>query len=259
MAALETSEDCEWRDPPDELSLTGEEVHVWRASLACEEPLLRGLRATLAPDEEARAGRFHFARDRNHFAAARGLLRLILARYLNRPPTLLRFGYSSYGKPFLEGECGPGGLRFNVSHAHGMALFAVARGREVGVDIEHARDDFEHLDLAGRFFSAREVETLKALPPEAQTQAFFNCWTRKEAYIKARGEGLSHPLDEFDVALAPGEAAALTCTRSDPAEVTRWAMRELFPGHGFQAAVVAEGGAFRLSCWQWREGEKLAG
>lgn len=253
MAVHDTTRDNVWRDPPDELSLTGEEVHVWRTALACQAPLLRRLRAFLAPDEAARAGRFHFARDRDHFIAARGLLRVILARYLNRPPALLRFGYSPYGKPFVEGDGGPHGVRFNLSHAHGMALVAVARGRRVGVDLEHTRADVEHLEIAGQFFSAHEVATLGDLPPESRAQAFFNCWTRKEAYIKARGEGLSHPLDEFDVTLAPGEAAALSCTRSDPEEVSRWTMRELFPGPDFTAALVAEGGAFRLSCWQWRE------
>lgn len=254
MQTPETRRETEWQEPPGGLSLPGGEVHVWRASLECAGPLLLSLRATLAPDEQARAARFHFRKDRDHFTAARGLLRAILARYSGREPARLRFGSGPYGKPFLEGERGPGGLRFNVSHAGGLALFALARGREVGVDLERVRDDFEHLEIAGRFFSAREVEALRALPPEARTRAFFNCWARKEAYIKARGEGLSHPLHAFDVTLAPGEEAALTRTGNDPSEAARWAMRELFPGPGFQAAVVAEGGPFRLSCWQWPGG-----
>jgi 4'-phosphopantetheinyl transferase len=252
MAVPETTRD-DWPAPRGELSLTGEEVHVWRASLECPEPILLRLRRTLTHDEEARARRFHFKKDRNHYAAARGLLRLILSSYAKCPPEALRFGYSPYGKPFLESECGPGGLRFNVSHSHGMALFAVARGREVGVDIEFMRDDLEYMEIAAGFFSPREVATLGSLPPEMRAQAFFNCWTRKEAYIKARGEGLSHPLHDFDVTLAPGEEAALTYAGNDPLEVNRWSMRALSPRSGFRAAVVVEGGDFNLSLWQWRE------
>lgn len=252
MAALETTRD-DWPAPCGELSLTGGELHVWRASLECPGPVLRHVRGILTRDEEARAQRFHFKKDGDHYAAARGLLRLILSSYLKRPPGALRFGYSPYGKPFLEAESGPGGLRFNVSHSHAVALFAVARGREVGVDVEFMRDDLEYMEIAARFFSRREVATLGSLPPEMRARAFFNCWTRKEAYIKARGEGLSHPLHDFDVTLAEGEEAALTCTRNDPLEANRWSMRALSPRRGFRAAVVVEGRDFNLSLWQWPE------
>ena len=171
---------------------------------------------TLAADEQARAERFHFERDREHFIVARGVLRAILGRYLNRAPERLSFCYGAHGKPALAGEAGADAIRFNVSHSHGVALYAVTRGREVGIDLERIRFDLAVLEIAERFFSRREVATLRTLPTEAQRQAFFRCWTRKEAYIKARGEGLSLPLDQFDVSLAPGEPAALlgTPTRS---------------------------------------------
>ncbi|HZG52707.1 MAG TPA: 4'-phosphopantetheinyl transferase superfamily protein, partial [Pyrinomonadaceae bacterium] len=194
-----------WVDPPPATLLADGEVHLWRASLAQTPDALRRLYSTLAPDESAKAARYHFPRDRDHYIAARGLLRQLLGRYLAQPPHALRFAYGAYGKPSLDGATAAADLRFNLSHSHELALYAFARGREVGIDIEHIRADFADDDIAARFFSAREVSMLRALPARARTSAFFNCWTRKEAYIKARGEGLSHPLDQFDVSLTPGE------------------------------------------------------
>src|SRR5205085_4131745 len=123
---------------------------------------------------------------------------------------------------------------------------------EVGVDLELVRADLAHLEIARRFFSKQEVDTLEALPAEMRAQAFFDCWTRKEAYIKARGEGLSYPLAAFDVALRPGEKATLLCTRGEPAEASRWSMYELSPAPGYKAALVAERHDYQLRCWQWR-------
>jgi 4'-phosphopantetheinyl transferase len=205
----------------------------------------------LAADEQARAERFYFERDREHFIVARGVLRAILAGYLNRVPECLSFCYSSHGKPALAGESDEDAIRFSVSHSHGVALYAVTRGREVGIDLEHIRSDLAVAEIAERFFSRREVEMLRTLPTEDQRQAFFRCWTRKEAYIKARGEGLSLPLDQFDVSLAPGEPAAVLGTQRDPSEASRWSLQELTPGPGYVAALAVEGHGWRLACWQW--------
>jgi 4'-phosphopantetheinyl transferase len=142
-------------------------------------------------------------------------------------------------------------LRFNVSHSQGVALYALTRGREVGVDIEFVREDFARFDIAERFFSTREVSALRALPTEQHTAAFFDCWTRKEAYIKARGEGLSHPLHSFAVSLAPGETAALLWTDTDPQEAARWSLVGLFPGESYRAALAVEGEMPTLRCWRW--------
>jgi 4'-phosphopantetheinyl transferase len=250
---MRTDEDAEvvWQSPGVELRLPRHEVHVWRARLDLPQSLA-GFLATLAPDEKERAARFHFQKDRNHFIVARGLLRAILSRYLARRPEQLSFSYSAHGKPSLASEHGSD-VRFNVSHSHGMALFAFARGRDLGVDLEWVRADVAEEQIAERFFSACEVTALRALPAERQAEAFFNCWTRKEAYIKARGEGLSLPLNQFDVSLAPGEPAALLCTRLEADEVSRWSMTELAPGAGFKAALVVEGRDWRLRRWQWRE------
>ena len=240
-----------WRDPPETLVLGGDEVQVWRAALDQTPSEIQRFLRTLAADEPARAKRFYFDRDRNHFIVARGVLRAILGGYLNQAPECISFGYSSHGKPALAGEPDRNTIRFNVSHSQGIALFAVTRGREVGVDLERIRSDVEVAEIAERFFSQRELATLRALPTGAQREAFFRCWTRKEAYIKARGEGLSLPLDQFDVSLAPGEPAALLGTRPDPAEASRWSLQELNPGPGFAAALAVAGPGWRLTCWQW--------
>jgi len=159
---------------------------------------------SLVPDERQRAERFRFERDRRRFIVAHGVLRDILGRYLKCSPAQVSFSYNQYGKPALAQESEAIGLRFNMSHSHEVALYALTRAREVGVDVELLREDFASLEIAERFFSRSEVALLNSLAPELRTDGFFNCWTRKEAYIKALGEGLSHPLDRFAVSLAPG-------------------------------------------------------
>jgi 4'-phosphopantetheinyl transferase len=196
-----------------------------------------------------RAGRFHFARDRDHYTVARAVLRDILGRYLGLAPASLRFKYNPFGKPSLDD--GARGVRFNLSHSGGIALYAVALGREVGVDVEQLKDEMDCGGVAERFFSPSEVAALRTLPPEAQKRAFFDCWTRKEAYVKARGDGLSLPLDSFDVSVAPGEPAALLRTRDDACEASRWTLRELSTEPGYAAALAVEGRDWRLRCWRW--------
>jgi 4'-phosphopantetheinyl transferase len=242
-----TSTVLPWRAPPETLVLDGDEVHVWQATLDQTSSQIQSFRHNLAADEQARAERFYFERDREHFIAARGLLRAILGGYLNRAPDRLSFCYSAHGKPSLAGDA----IHFNMSHSHGVALYAVTLGREVGIDVEHIRFDVEVAEIAERFFSRREVAMLRRLPTEMQREAFFNCWTRKEAYIKARGEGLSLPLDQFDVSLAPGEPAALLGTQPDPSEASRWFLQEFTPAPGYVAALAAAGHGWRLTCWQW--------
>jgi 4'-phosphopantetheinyl transferase len=250
-AAPITSPVPPWRSPPETLVLGCDEVHVWRATLDQTPSHIQSFLHNLAADEQARAERFHFERDREHFIVARGVLRAILGGYLKRAPECLSFCYSSHGKPALAGESDGDATRFNVSHSHGIALYAVTRGREVGIDLERIRSDLEFEELAGRFFSRQEVAMLRTLPIEAQREAFFRCWTRKEAYLKARGEGLSLPLDQFDVSLAPGEPAAILGTQPDPSEASRWSLQELAPAPGYVAALAVEGHGWRLACWQW--------
>jgi 4'-phosphopantetheinyl transferase len=240
-----------WEPAPRRPQLHCEEVHVWRAALARPSGEVEALKRLLSEDELRRAERFHFPRDRSGFIAARGTFREILSLYVGLPPELLRFGHNAYGKPELIGAPGETGLRFNLSHAGGLVLYAVAAGREVGVDVEVVREGVPCEELAERFFSRRETSALLALPAGDRRRAFFECWARKEAYIKGRGEGLSLPLDSFDVSLAPGEPAALLVARDDRPGAARWSLRELAAGPGYAAAVAVEGDGWHLRCWRW--------
>jgi 4'-phosphopantetheinyl transferase len=231
--------------------LTTDDVHVWRFALDLDTALLARLRETLAEEECRRADRFHFEKDRRHFLAGRGGLRFLLGAYLGRRPEEVRFVYGNQGKPRLADEDNTDSLRFNLTHSHGLALLAVTRGREIGVDVERLRDmERDGEGLAERFFSPRETAELRALPPELRREAFFHCWTRKEAYIKAKGQGLSLPLDQFDVSLHPDEAALLA-TRFDPDDAQRWSMQSLRPSAEYVAALVVEGHEWRLWCGDW--------
>lgn len=230
-------------DLPDPYpTLSTDEVHLWHANL--DDHAADSLQLLLTEDEVSRANRFHFARDRNHYIVARGLLRKLLAGYLGTGAGELRFAYAEKGKPALAES--QRSLNFNLAHSRGLAIYAFSVGREVGVDLEFMREDLAGDKIAERFFSPPEIVALKAVPPELRKRAFFDCWTRKEAYIKARGDGLSMPLDEFDVSLAPGEAAALLRNHKEPAEVTRWTMQSITVASGYAAALVVEGHDWRL-------------
>lgn len=241
----------DWRVPPSNLTLVEDAVHVWSASLAGPDYDMQELESLQEPDELARAQRFYFARDRHHWTIARAVLRLLLARYLNLDPRRLRFSSNAYGKPVLAFSTPTPSLHFNISHSHDLALYAFAYARELGVDVEYMRPDIEYLSLARHSFSAYENQALRALSSVDLPQGFFNCWTRKEAYIKARGMGLSLPLDQFDVSLVPGEPAALLASREDPLAPQRWSLRSLDPAPGYAAALAVAGHDWQLSCWRY--------
>lgn len=235
-----------WLLPPSNLTLTDDETHVWRAELDCENADLQQLFDLLTPDEQQKAARFHFEKDRNHYGAARGLLRSILSSYLSQDPRNLRFTYNPYGKPALDS----GLLQFNVSHSHGLALYAVARYHPVGIDLEHMRTDFGWRQIVEQYFSERELKALIQLPESQQCRAFFDGWTRKEAFIKAKGQGLSIPLNQFDVSLSPAEPVALLHTQWDPSEATQWTLHALNPGENYAGAIAIQGRDPQLRYWQ---------
>lgn len=236
----------DWEAAPRNLTLRREEIHIWRVPLTQPEPSVREFFNLLNPVERERARRFHFQKDRDHFTVARGTLRLILGRYLDIQPQQLCFNYNAYGKPALQIESGVIDLRFNLSHSHGLALMAIAAGAEIGVDVEWIRADFAGDATIASYFSEREAETIRALPPELRTQAFFACWTRKEAFIKAVGEGLSYPLDQFSVSVIPGQPARLLNARGGAQETGRWSLVELKCGAGYAAALAVDGRIRRL-------------
>jgi 4'-phosphopantetheinyl transferase len=228
--------------------LTEGTVHVWRASLDRGGDEVRALAALLSPAELARAERFHFRIDRQRYLVGRGLLRTLLGDYTARRPADLCLWYNSLGKPALADESGRDGLKFNVSHSEGQLLVAVACGREVGIDVEHVRAMDDWRALADRFFAPAEVAALDGLAPADRERAFFACWTRKEAYVKARGLGLSLPLDQFAVSVAPGEPARLVSSDYDPSQVGRWELRDVSPDEDYAAAVATEGSGWDLWC-----------
>ena len=240
------SEASAWNAEPTSVVLRGREVHVWKVSLDRSETQIRQLRETLSPDERLRADRFHFQRDRDSFIAARGTLRQLLRRYLERPPGDIAFDYGPHGKPALRQDSTNFSIRFNVSHSHGLALMAFSLGRHLGVDVESIRPDVATQEIAERFFSPREVAELQSLPAAMRAEAFFLCWTRKEAYVKALGEGLQIPLKIFHVGLTPSAPERLESADSD-----RWLLRSLRPAIGFVGAIVAEGKHWELRCWDW--------
>jgi 4'-phosphopantetheinyl transferase len=236
----------EWRIPPSELALSKNEIHVWRAFLDMPGEAYNRLEATLSGDEQARAVRFRFDSDRKHFIAARGILRDLLARYLNELPGAIEFSYGPQGKPALRLPGSRARVHFNLSHSDGLALLAFSNTHELGIDLEPVRRNFAAEEIAERFFSAQEVAEYRALPADLRAEGFFLCWTRKEAYIKANGGGLQIPLDSFSVSLTPGQPEKL---QSDDA--CRWSVRSFTPTPGFVSAVVAEGKPWELRGWEW--------
>lgn len=237
-----------WSQAPVSVSPQAGEIHVWRVYLDQPVDVVQRFRSTLEDDEVHRADRFHFERDRRAFTVSRGFLRHVLGRYLTTNAEALRFAYGPYGKPTLNGEHKQSSLRFNMSHSRGVGLVAVTDTKEIGVDVEYIRPDFASEDIAQRFFSSREVSAFNALSSELRVAAFFRCWTRKEAYIKAIGLGLSQPLDGFDVTLAPEAPPALL--RADEDDASRWSLSDIDVGSDYAAALVVEGQISEIRCWQ---------
>lgn len=239
-----------WRQPCADYRLPPDEVHVWRATLDQPATGMARFMQVLSPDERARAARFHFEADRKRHIIGRGLSRMVLGHCLGRPASELEFECNEHGKPGLPRGIRPS-LQFNISHSGELVLVALTAERALGIDVERMQPRMANEEVAARFFSANECAVLTALSADVKSAAFFACWTRKEAYLKARGDGLSLALDQFDVAFAPGQAPRLIETRHDPAEARRWTLHAFDPGHGCQAALAVEGSDWRLKFWEW--------
>jgi 4'-phosphopantetheinyl transferase len=206
--------------------LPKDEVHVWRTSLDMPRSGITKLREILSADERERVDRFHQEVAGRRCVIGRGLLRLLLGSILELPADQLRFEYHKFGKPSLvAGQGSP--LQFHLSHSGELILVAVTAGRAVGIDVERIRTDLAIRSLAAKLFSAEEYKGLASLKGHMQCEAFFAFWTRKEAYLTARGVGLSLPFDQFSVSFLPGEEPRLLKTRPDPTEALRWTLRTL--------------------------------
>ena len=229
------------------------EVHIWRAQVAQPPWLLDRFWNSLAAEEQTRANRFRFDKDRNQYIASHGILRDVLSRYLTIPAAQIRFAYGERGKPRLAEYqlVHDGPLHFNMSHSANLALYAVAQGGVVGIDLEFIRPLDDFLRIAETFFSPAECAALHNLPETAQLGAFYSCWTRKEAYLKARGDGLSINLDQFAVSLGPEEAPALLCVQDAPNEPARWTLNNISLGPECAAALVTEGRPAAVAMCEW--------
>jgi 4'-phosphopantetheinyl transferase len=240
-----------WSPPPANLHLRGDEVHVWQASLDVPLQLVETLQKTLSNDELKRAARLHTPDIRARFIVARARLRAILGRYLEVEPRLLHFVYGGEGKPALGSEFEHHSLQFNLSHSDRVALYAIAQNRNVGIDVERVRSNIPFETIIHRFFSSLERRALQALPRSNREKAFFHFWTCKEAYIKARGKGLSLPLTGFSVSIQP-DGGALVAQQDEPEETTRWTLQVLpMDSYDFVGALAVEGSAWTLRYWLW--------
>jgi len=233
------------------MELMADDIHVWSVSLDQLASRFQTLSQTLSPDELMRAERFHFERDRNRYIIGRGVLRTIIGYYSGVEAGKLQFRYGRYGKPALADTFGKEAICFNLSHSQGLSLYAFTRDREIGIDIEHIRDIPEMEHIVEGFFSEREKVVFRALPESKRKEAFFHCWTRKEAFIKAIGDGLSCPLDQVDVSLTPDDPAKLLRIKGDIKEAYRWSIQDLNPAHGIAASLAVEKRDWNLRFFQW--------
>ncbi len=241
-----------WSSPPTQVKLAADEVHIWRASLDRPPSFLESLFALLSEDEQARALRYACPATRTRFVVGRGLLRTILARYLETTPREVRFQLCPQGKPILD-EPHPR-FHFNVSHSHSLVLIAVTQRAEVGIDVERIRPFSNDLNMAERYFSPRECRMLRLLSPERRTEAFFHAWTRKEACLKALGVGLSYGLDRVEVTIRPEDPVRLLRLDGEEKQAAPWSLLALVPAPGYVGALALKAQqGYRLVGWHWPE------
>jgi 4'-phosphopantetheinyl transferase len=236
-------------EQPSAIALASDEVHVWHAPLERLLHALPRLSALLSPDEQQRCGRYLRECDRAQFALSRGILRQLLARYCGIPGEAIVFHYSTRGRPTLPASAASGQLQFSVSHTRGMAVYALTRERRIGIDVEQVRPVQAQDLVVSQHFAEEEVAAYSRLSGDARQRGFFNGWTRKEAFVKALGEGLSHPLSAFAVTLTPGEPARLL--RIDSGFPEQWLLCDLTQEPSHIIALAAEGTSLRISSRTW--------
>jgi 4'-phosphopantetheinyl transferase len=222
------------------------EVHLWCVRLDAGPEALPRLWAILSDAERERAQRYHFDRDRCRFVAGRARLRILLGHYLNTSAEAILFEYGPHGKPCLNAGCGKG-LHLNWSHSESLALFAICANEELGVDIELVRPIADSENIVRRFFCPEEVEDWLSLPPELRARGFFDCWTRKETFMKATGEGLHLPLDSFQVKFRRGEEPSIQLGAGVQGE--EWQMFDVSPEDEYSAALAIRGSGWELCSW----------
>jgi 4'-phosphopantetheinyl transferase len=239
-----------WLIPPADIALSPDDVHIWRAWLDLPADRVRQAEQTLSPGELAKATRFRFEQDRRRYVAAHSALRAILARYLDMPREEVLLEQARGGKPRLAVAENELGLHFSMADSEDIALYAVVRNADVGVDVELIRPIAEEAQIAAHFFSTAEKAAFAVLPQEQRLRAFYAYWTVKEAYTKAIGAGLAYPLDRLAVAIEGGGLAVID---GDVDEAARWFSTTFCPRLGYAAAVVVRRLSPQLSLWQYAE------
>jgi 4'-phosphopantetheinyl transferase len=243
-----------WVRPSPVMHLSKSDVHVWRLSLNAAPSRIRQLIKILSSDEREKAGRFHFDKHRRRYVVTHAMLRIILGRfYLDIEPHKLEFRYGEHGKPYISDHFQGRKLCFNIANSHELALYALTRNDEIGIDVEFQRELTGADDIAARYFSSAEIAAIQSLPGETKQKGFYNCWTRKEAFIKAIGKGLSFPLDKFEVSLVPGESARIISIEGDAVKAKQWTLESLDPGQGYIAALAVQKLGLNHSFWQLPE------
>jgi 4'-phosphopantetheinyl transferase len=240
----------EWNTPSPDLILPDHEVHIWRTQLDQNQELVQQLAQILSEDERSRSSHFRFDRDRLRFIVGRGVLRTILAKYLNIYPSEVTFCYGAYGKPALPTSGQQRSYQFNLSHSQGLAVYAISLNRSVGIDIEHIRPVEDMQGIVERFFSAHEQDTFAKIPENKKCLSFFQCWTSKEAYLKARGDGLTQALHHIEVSIVPGQNTQLLNIVGNLQEVQRWTLHKFQPLNQFIGVIAVEGSVAQFKYWQ---------
>ncbi|HWC61759.1 MAG TPA: 4'-phosphopantetheinyl transferase superfamily protein [Verrucomicrobiae bacterium] len=230
----------DWQPPSSHPPLAENEIHVWATTLSVAPAILEKFASTLSADERERVNRFKFEKHRNRYLAGRGALRAMLAPYFGTHAAGLRFEYLENGKPALTGEFANAGIHFNLAHTGDLALAAITRVGMIGVDVESVRPIKNVDELVARFFSPRESKLFQKLSEDQKPAAFFNLWTRKEAMLKATGEGITRSLNLVEVSFLPGDMARVVAISGDAKAGERWCLRELWPAKGFTGAVAVE-------------------
>lgn len=237
--------------PSDAWKLDETEVHIWFVQLNVNPTTLQDSQLILSFDEQQRAARFHHLTDKHRYVVARAVLRSLLSAYLSIEPNHLEFVYSPFGKPELAAPFSSAGISFNLSHSGHLGLYGIIRSRKIGVDLERLRPEAVTEEMARVIFSHEEFHAFFSLPRQQQIEAFFNCWTRKEAYLKARGEGLSYPLNQVQVTFAPGILPHIVRVANDTDTSADWTLFHLDPSPGYVAAVAVEGRNLKPKIIQW--------
>ncbi len=220
-----------------------QEVHVWTFKVPDTENIPSAFYALLSAKEKAKAQKFVFEKDKLVSVCARGILRHLLGLYLQQFPTDVSLEYGTYGKPYVPNTS----LKFNVSHAHKMIVFAFVHHHDIGVDVEYIKRDFNVLDIVDNYFSAQEIKAIHRYPKALQTDIFYRGWTRKEAFIKAKATGLSFPLDQFSVSLDSETSAKVYETQWDATEAKDWQLIPFETSNAYKAALAFKGNVDKVS------------